>query len=115
MKYILKKDLPWMKAGTVFWFNGDTMKTEGKTLLAECYETTRNFFFVEDDAFSEANFEDNEWVEKVKPREWYEIVFGTQLNQRIRFDTLREAMEHNHKHFEFNNHKIVKVREVEED
>lgn len=103
-KYILKKDLPWMKAETIFWFENENMKIKGSTLLASCYETTKDYFFTNDDGnFDESDFEDCGWIEKVKPREFFVRVSGkTPISVCEDIEPLKSS----------GDYEIIKVREV---
>ena len=108
MKYRMKKDLPWMKAGEIFWFENGYMKKEGATLAAECYEATKNYFFSDGEGnFDEKSFEDDEWIERV-PRELYAREYSFGIGRL--YNTKEEAEECGTAAYIG----IIKFREVEE-
>lgn len=73
-KYKLLKDLPWLKAGTVVWVENGRLKKEGTILVAECYEATKNYFWVDDIGNFDENADpsypphQNGWFEKVSDK-----------------------------------------------
>ena len=103
MEYKLKCDLPLAKAGTPinFFGNGSSDKinievTKDGTLKIWITDITRI----------------NEWVEEVKPREWYEIIYGVELLVDRRFQSVREAEIYLEGIAKPSNAEIIKVREV---
>ena len=73
----MKQSLPWLPKGSEFEIKFDDngkpyMQRENSKLLAECYKTTINYFFIGDfDEFCPDNIIDSGWIEEVKPREWF--------------------------------------------
>lgn len=59
-KYKLLKELPWMKAGTIFTIDSKTgwMKSDEGYLAADCYQATKHYFFSE-------GFENNNWMVEI--------------------------------------------------
>ena len=81
-RYRMKQSLPWLPKGSEFEIKFDDngkpyMQRENSKLLAECYETTINYFFIDDfDEFCPENIIDSNWIEEIKlrePREIFEI------------------------------------------
>ena len=76
-RYRMKQSLPWLPKGSEFEIKFDDngkpyMQRENSKLLAECYETTINYFFIDDfDEFCPENIIDSSWIEEVKPREFF--------------------------------------------
>ena len=110
MKYILKKDLPFAKAGIISQdFDGD--KIIFGNIGTEFESDNKKFMLSEDYWFYKLHIPQlisEGWIEEVKPREFY--LYDDQLaGEKIWYNTIEEAKEDLAR---WAHKKVIKVREV---
>ena len=110
MKYRLKKDLPFAKAGqeleeelpieynqSVLWYREDMGNNSRQTLCRR---------------FEIPQYIEEGWIEEVKPREWW-IAVGTHIGIMTGFESESLAVGYKHQHYKPEDITIVKVREID--
>ena len=114
MKYKLKKDLPFAKAGMDVQFS---LEVEEHPKLYLCSQDVTDFssywITFEGDRDDLKGLINEGWIIEVKPREWWEIN-RRETTPLYKFDTYEDASEYIKeklagKYFDFD---IIKVREV---
>ena len=101
MKYKLKKDLPFAKAGEGVYLKPEDLLYKRIALFER---TTFPYCIIVNDKI-------DFWIEEVKPREWW-VVIGSHIGIMTGFETEKLAVAYQHEICEPKDLTIIKVREV---
>ena len=94
MKYRLKKDLPFAKAGAEVKLVNEGKAIEYNGYQCDIYDLREG------------------WIEQIKPREWYELDWSELWNRADEKFSTKEYAEKYVDALKLKNCKIIKVREV---
>ena len=117
MKYKLKRDLPFAKAGSVILYSENRKEFDGSLGSVSdmmSVETDKGYLSQWVEIGAKDNLLSEGWIEEVKPREWYEVEVQTHNGDWVNWST-RFGDEQRARDAACNwagNARFIKVREV---